>query len=133
MSAEQVATRAIILKDRKVLLGKRVKGFGRDQFALIGGKPDTGETLEQTITREVEEEIGLNFKNPVLWKETPDSQSVPGETWLIYFFTGEAEGHLVLKRDEISEVVYASVEDLGKLDIAFNHREILTEFFSKNI
>lgn len=131
-NGERIATRALIVVDGKVLLGKRVRGHGVDQFALVGGKPDEGETLEQTIIREVEEEIGLKFRNPILWKEIPDSKSVLGEIWHIYFFTGEIEGHLVLKKDEISEVIYIGRDDLPNVDIAFNHREVLTQFFNRS-
>ena len=45
--AEQVAVRAIILVNHnKVLLGKRARGIGVGQYALIGGKPDEGESEE---------------------------------------------------------------------------------------
>lgn len=128
MLTERIATRAIIEKDGKVLLGKRARGFGANQFALIGGKPDEGETLKQTIIREVEEETGLKFKNPILWKETVDDNT--GELWHVYFFCGQTEGELNLKKDEILEVIYINKEDLPNIDIAFNHREILNEFFA---
>ncbi len=128
---EKIATRAVIVIDNKVLLGKRGRGSGENKYALIGGKPEGSETPENTIVREVEEETGLTFTNPVLWKEIFDSQSVPGEHWHIYFFTGVATGELKLNKDEILDIIYVSKEDLSTVDIAFNHKEILTAFFNE--
>jgi len=36
----------------------------------------------------------------------------------------------VVKSDEISEVVYVDKEIFSNFDIAFDHKDILTEFFS---
>lgn len=119
--------------DGKVLLGKRGRGFGENKYALIGGKPDGDETPKETVVREVREETDLIFKDSVLWREIVDKESVPGETWRIYFFHGRFEGQLKLKDDEILEVVYVGRDDLSSVDIAFNHREILTQFFNETV
>ena len=128
---EKIAVRAIIVVDGKVLLGKRGRDVGVNQYALIGGRPDESEIPEQAVVREVSEEIGLRFKDPTFWKEMVDDYSVPGETWRIYFFYGQADGQLKLKGDEVLEVVYVSKDELSSVDIAFNHREILTQFFAE--
>ena len=58
----QVVCRAIILDNQnRVLLGKRARGNGVGQWALVGGRPEGVETPEQTIVREVKEELGINF------------------------------------------------------------------------
>jgi len=131
-SGERIATRALIVVDGKVLLGRRGRGIGKDQFALIGGKPDEGETPIQAVVREVEEETGLKFKNPTLWIEESNDKTVAGQTWHTYYFLGEAEGELNLKADEVPEVIYIGIDDLPNVDIAFNHREILTQFFNSH-
>jgi 8-oxo-dGTP diphosphatase len=124
-----VATRAIIIVDGNVLLGKREHGSGAGKFALIGGKIDEGETPEECIVREVREEVGLELKDPTLWKKITDLKSVPGENWTIYYFIGDGKGEAVLKEDENTEIVYANRRNFESLDLAFNHREILEEFF----
>lgn len=130
-NGEKIATRAIIVKDGNVLLGKRARGICQNKYALIGGKPDKGETPEWAIVREVGEEIGLKFKNPVLWIEESNDRTIPGQTWHTFYFLGETEGVLSLKNDEILEVIYVGRRDLANVDIAFNHREILTRFFNE--
>ena len=128
--AEKVAVRAIILVDHnKVLLGKRARGVGIGQYALIGGKPDEGESEEQGIRRETGEEVGLGLRNLVFWKDEANDKTIPGQTWRTYYFIGEAEGKVKLKLDEIEEVVEIDRRNLKDFDIAFGHREILEEFF----
>lgn len=129
----KVVTRAIILVNGKVLLGKRARGRGVNQYALVGGKPEGSETLEETIAREVNEELGILFKNIKLWKEEIDKKSVPSELWNVYYFYGVGEGCLSLKKDEILDVIYVDKDGLSTYDIAFDHRSILEEFFEQTI
>jgi len=126
----KTVTRAVILVGGKILLGKRVRGRGANQYALIGGKPESNETPEEAIKREVKEELGISLKNVKLWKEELDKISVPGELWNVYYFYGGCEGNLNLKKDEISGVVYVDMKNLSNFDIAFDHKDILIEFFS---
>ena len=129
-----IATRAIIVnEDNKVLLGRRARGSGQGQLALIGGKLDDGETLEQCVVREVAEEIGLRFVDPVLFIQTADNKTIPEQTWHVTFYSGSGEGEINLKKDEVTEIIFAGEEDLDKLNIAFNYREVLEKFFREKL
>jgi ADP-ribose pyrophosphatase YjhB (NUDIX family) len=59
------ASRAIIIKDGKLLVTKRNK-FGSKYYILVGGGVDIGETLEQALARELQEETGVQVANPRL-------------------------------------------------------------------
>ena len=52
-------TLLIVLKDGKILLAEKKRGFAKGKFNGIGGKQDAGETIEQTMIRETQEEIGV--------------------------------------------------------------------------
>ena len=52
-------TLVIIRKNGKVLLGQKKRGFAKGTFNGIGGKQDEGETIEQAMIRETQEEIGI--------------------------------------------------------------------------
>jgi 8-oxo-dGTP diphosphatase len=52
----RVAIRVLIVRNGKVLLVKEVSD---DWWALPGGGVDHGETVESTLVREVEEELGV--------------------------------------------------------------------------
>lgn len=59
------AARAIIIKDDKLLVTYRNK-FGSEYYILIGGGVDMGETPEQALLRELQEESGVQIANPRL-------------------------------------------------------------------
>ena len=52
-------TLLLIFKDNKVLLGEKKRGFAKGTLNGIGGKQDPGETNEQAMVRETQEEIGV--------------------------------------------------------------------------
>lgn len=56
-------TLLLIIKDGKILLGEKKRGFAKGVLIGIGGKQDPGETMEQAMIRETQEEIGVTPKN----------------------------------------------------------------------
>ena len=79
----------------KILLSKYAD---RDykKYALLAGFTEIGETVEQTVEREVMEEVGLKVKNIVYYKSQPWSFS---DTLLMGFFA-ELDGDDKIKLDE---------------------------------
>lgn len=59
------AVRAIIVRDGYLLVIHRNK-FGQEYFTLPGGGIDPGETAEQALYRELQEETGITVANPRL-------------------------------------------------------------------
>jgi ADP-ribose pyrophosphatase YjhB (NUDIX family) len=57
----KVRPSALIVENNHVLL-LRYNYSGQDVFALPGGNPDRGETLTQTIERELREELGIEVE-----------------------------------------------------------------------
>jgi 8-oxo-dGTP diphosphatase len=53
----------LVMKDKKILLGKRLGSHGAGNFAFPGGKLEWGETFEQCARREVREETGIEIAN----------------------------------------------------------------------
>ena len=51
-------TLLLIKKDNKILLGEKKRGFAQGTYNGIGGKQDPGETIEEAMIRETQEEIG---------------------------------------------------------------------------
>ncbi len=49
----------ILLKDGKLLLGRRSEGLGEGSWSMPGGKIEHGETFEESAKRETLEETGI--------------------------------------------------------------------------
>jgi 8-oxo-dGTP pyrophosphatase MutT (NUDIX family) len=60
MKKEITATLLYLIKGEKVLLAMKKRSFGAGRFNGVGGKPEPGETIEQTLIRESQEEIGVS-------------------------------------------------------------------------
>lgn len=53
------ATLCFLVRDRQVLLAMKKRGFGQGKWNGAGGKPNPGESIEDTAVREAREEIGV--------------------------------------------------------------------------
>ena len=56
---EKFCTLLFLRKDDQILLAMKKRGFGSDRYNGIGGKIESGETIEQALIRECQEEIGV--------------------------------------------------------------------------
>jgi len=66
MNNEQTAKVGVgvfIVKNGKVLLGKRKNSHGANEYGGPGGHLEYGETIEETALRETAEECGIKIKN----------------------------------------------------------------------
>lgn len=52
-------TLVVIRKGDKILLGEKKRGFAKGTLNGIGGKQDPGETIDEAMIRETQEEIGV--------------------------------------------------------------------------
>lgn len=79
----------------KILMSKYA---GREfkKYALLAGFNEVGETIEETVHREVMEEVGLKVKNLCYYKSQPWSMS---DTLLMGFFC-ELDGEAEIKLDQ---------------------------------
>ena len=83
-SRPQLAVSAAIFRDGKVLLVRRARSPGKGFYSLPGGRVEFGESLQQALAREVDEETGLRIDIVGLagWREV-----LPG---------GPGDGHYVI-------------------------------------
>ena len=88
------------------------KYAGRDykRYALIAGYAEIGESLEQTVHREVKEEVRLNVKNLKFYK----SQPWPFTDTILAGFYAELDGDdsITLQEDELSLGVWMDRKDI---------------------
>jgi 8-oxo-dGTP diphosphatase len=70
----KVGIGVILLKDGKVLLGKRINSYA-PKYSIPGGHLEIGETFEEAAIREVKEETGITVKNPKVIAVTNNLQT----------------------------------------------------------
>lgn len=58
------ATLVFLIKDDKVLLAMKKRGFGKDWYNGVGGKPEKNESILKCAIRETFEEIGVKIQKP---------------------------------------------------------------------
>ena len=88
-----------VLDGERILLTKYA-GRSYTRYALIAGFAEIGETIEQTVHREVMEEVGLRVKNLRFYKSQPWSFS---DTLLMGFYCDlDGEDRITLDRDELA-------------------------------
>ena len=100
-----------VTNGNKILLTKYAPTPGRTaSYALIAGFTEIGETLEETVQREVMEEVGLKVKNIRYYKSQPWSFS---STLLCGFFCDvDGDTDITLDTEELSVGEWFEREDI---------------------
>lgn len=97
--------------DGRVLLARN-PNFPAPFFSILAGFVEPGETLEEAVAREVQEEVGLEVVDVGYW----GSQPWPFPHSLMVGFTARARaGELVLDPTEIAEAVWCTPDDLPQV------------------
>lgn len=68
----KVGVGVIVIKDGKVLLGKRKNAHGEGTWCFPGGHLEWNEEVEYCAVREVKEETGISIKNAIKGPYTND-------------------------------------------------------------
>ncbi len=100
----KVGVGVIVIKDNKILLGKRKNAHGEGSWCFPGGHLEFNEELEVCAKREVLEEAGLNVKNMRLGTFTNDIFKKEGKHYITLFVVSEyASGKLKVMEPEKCE------------------------------
>ena len=99
-----------VIHGNRLLLSKYA-GRSYTRYALLAGFTEIGETIEETVKREVMEEVGLRVKNLTYYKSQPWSFT---DTMLFGFFCeldGDGED-VTLDTDELALAEWFEREDI---------------------
>ena len=80
-----IGVAVIVIKDNRVLLGKRKNSHGADTWAFPGGHLEFNESIEDCAAREVWEETGLRVKNLRLGPFTNDIFAAESKHYVTLF------------------------------------------------
>lgn len=119
----------VAVHDGDRILLTKYKGRAYSNFALIAGFAEIGESLEQTVHREVMEEVGLNVKNLKFYKTQP----WPFSNTLLAGFFAELDGDdaIVLQEDELSLGIWMPRDEITEAGSGISLTTEMVEAFRK--
>lgn len=118
---------AIIVDDGKIVLIQRLNNPYKDYWALPGGFVEYGEKVEHAVIREAKEETGLDIELNKLVGVYSDANRDPrGHTVSVVYMASIVGGQLKSDTDA-KDVQYFEISELNKMDLAFDHKQILND------
>lgn len=115
----------LIMRGEELLLA-RAPHFPKDMYGLIAGFVEPGESLEETIAREVYEEVGITVKHPRYF----GSQPWPFPNSLMIGFTAQYEaGELAIDSQELEAAAWFHKDNLPTIPPKISIAHKLIDWF----
>ena len=113
-----------------ILLIKRSKNenIEPNKWCIPGGSVEDLETFEEGLIREIKEEVGTDILKFKYFK----SYFININKLRAVYFSGEIIEKNIKINHESSEFRWFNKEEILELEIAFNQKEILIEYFNQN-
>ncbi len=119
----------IAVTDGDRLLLSKYAGRAFTRYALIAGYTEIGETLEQTVQREVMEEVGLKVKNIRYYKSQP--WGVDGNILAGFYCDLDGSNEICLDEKELSMAGWYPRNDLPAKDDGISLTREMIRVFSE--
>lgn len=100
-----------VVSGERLLITKYVQNRGVSYNALVAGFTEIGETFEETVSREVMEEVGLKVKNIRYYKSQPWGFS--GGILAGFFCEVDGSENITLDESELSSAVWTEKKDIS--------------------
>jgi 8-oxo-dGTP diphosphatase len=130
--AGRTATAIITYSPDKILLIKRRTVPFSGYWALPGGRVDPGETVEQTIVREVKEETGLDMAIVSKigdYHEQGVQDGVEYDYYPACFLVKTVGGEIKKQESEIEEIKLFSLSEVPEA-MAFEHAQMIKDYIA---
>lgn len=128
----KTSTAIIPFPSDRILLVKRNTVPFKGYWALPGGRMDPGETVEQTIVREVKEETGLDVavvRKIGEYIEKGVKDGVDYEYYPTCFLVKTVGGEIKRQESEIQEIQLFSLKEL-LYPLAFEHDRMIKDYLN---
>lgn len=119
----------VAVTDGDRILFTKYAGRSYTRYALIAGFTEIGETLEQTVQREVMEEVGLRVRNIRYYKSQP--WGVDGNVLMGFFCDLDGDDAITLDRQELSVAEWHHRHQLPAQDDGISLTREMMRIFSE--
>jgi 8-oxo-dGTP diphosphatase len=126
----RTATAIIPYPQDKILLIKRDTVPFNGYWALPGGRAEPGETVEQTIVREVKEETGLDVmvvRKVGEYHEQGTKDGVKYDYYPACFLVRAVGGEIRRQQGEIQEIKLFKISEIPE-NLAFVHNQMVNDY-----
>ena len=115
-------------KNNKLILTKYRTGFGHN--ALVAGFTEIGETLEETVAREVMEEVGLKITNVRYYKSQP--WGIASDILAGFFCDVEGDTTIHMDKTELKYAEWVAPEDVVLQPMEYSLTNEMMKLFKEN-
>ncbi len=120
---------AVIARGGKLLLARRGSEPGRNKWSVPGGLVELGETVEETIVREVKEETNLDVEVhslvDVVNNLVRDEEGKIRYHFVILDFFAKVKGGALRAGSDLREVKWVPLDQVERFDLTGTFREFL--------
>lgn len=117
-----------VIKDHQILLGSN-RRFKGGFYSVLAGFAEPGESLEECVAREVNEEVGIALKNIRYFGSQP--WPFPNSL-MVGFIADYAGGRIKVDKSEIVKAAWFSAQDLPPIPPKISIARHLIDWFVKN-
>ncbi len=129
-----VGVGVVVLRGNEVLLIQRGKAPNKGQWSIPGGKQRLGETIVQTVHRELLEETRVKIKQPALLDVVdvimPDDKGEIQYHYTLVDYQAEWLSGECRSGDDADAVKWVSFDELNSVGLLKITREIILKAFS---
>ncbi|HKF11018.1 MAG TPA: NUDIX hydrolase [Xanthobacteraceae bacterium] len=130
-----LAVSAAIVRDGRILVVRRARAPAHGLYSLPGGVVEVGETLEETVMREVREETGMTIEPVALAgfceAIVRDADTRVERHFIILCFAARWRAGEVVLNEELDEARWIDPAELAKLQTTSGLAEIVAEAFQR--
>jgi len=127
-----VGVGAVVLSNGKILLEKRKSEPEKGKWSIPGGLVELGESVEDTVIREVKEETGLDVEKPehieVVDNIVRDDNGNVKYHFVIIDYLAKLKGGTVKAASDAEELRWVTLDEVEKYDLTKTFRA----FFQRN-
>jgi 8-oxo-dGTP diphosphatase len=125
----ELAVDAVIkFRGKIVLIERKFEPLG---FALPGGFVEYGESCQNAVRREVQEETGLKFYIDKLIGVYSNPKRDPRKHVVSVVYSGYGEGLLIAGDDARKVDAFYIDKIINDFTLAFDHRQILLDYYNR--